>query len=326
MMENPSSLHTVIDSITLRQLQYFVAVAEDEHFTHAAERLLVAQPALSRHVNDLEKTLGVSLFVRTSRGVRLTEAGRELFERTRSLFTTLERTVEAVLAAASREAGRLRLGYYGPTFYYNAVTRTALDRFRMEAPGVEVISHELFSEQLLPALREEKIDVALSRGPARASDIESHRIATERLVVLLPKADELASKTSVALAELNGRGVVEFQKELTLVFNERVAEVVRDANIELHIVQEVTQLSSIAYHVARNDGIAILPASSAAFPFDGIVIREISDPGATIDLIAMTRRGESAPVTLHFMRLLGIDRDPSASAEAKHDHSVADLR
>ena len=183
-METNGSLRNALAGITLRQLQYFVAVAEEEHFTHAAERLVIAQPALSRQVNDLEEALGVALFVRASRGVRLTEAGRELLVRTRAMFVTLERTVDAVRFAGQVEFGRLRLGYYGPSFYNNAVTRNALEQFRLAFPNVDVIAHELFSEQLIRALRDGRIDIGISRGTVRASDIESRVIAIERAVVV----------------------------------------------------------------------------------------------------------------------------------------------
>jgi DNA-binding transcriptional LysR family regulator len=303
-MDAFSPLQNPVNVITLRQLQYFAAVAEDEHFTRASERLLIAQPSLSRHVKDLEDILGVELFTRDSRGVSLTEAGRELLVRTRTIFAMLERTVDAVRSTALGQRGRLRLGFYGPSFYNNAVTRTAFERFRTEAPGVEVTSQELFSEQIVPALRDGRIDVGIGRGISRPSDVESRVICVERLVVLLPEADPLAAIPEVALADLNGRGIVAFQWELTLAYNQRIADIARNANVTLNTVHEFTQLSTIAYHVALGEGIAIVPKSSAVFPFTGVAVREISDPEATMELLAWTRRGELSPLILRFLELL----------------------
>jgi DNA-binding transcriptional LysR family regulator len=305
-MDSNASLRNALAGMTLRQLQYFVAVAEEENFTRAAERLVIAQPALSRQVGDLEEALGVELLVRGPRGVRLTEAGRELLPRARAMFAALERTIDAVRFAGHAEFGRLRLGYYGPSFYNNAVTRNALERFRTAWPDVDVVAHELFSEQLIRALRDGKVDVGFSRGVLRASDLESRVIAIERAVTLVAESDELAGKAIVTMKDLDGRAVIAFPNDLSTGLNERVAGMARAAGITLRIAQEVTQLPSIAYHVARNDGIAILPASSAAIAFPGVVAREIHDPCATFDLTLVMRRGEESEIALRFLSFIDV--------------------
>ena len=287
--------------ITLRQLQYFVAVAEGEHFTRASERLLIAQPALSRHVKELEEALAVELFVRNKRGVQLTEAGRELLVRARAMFANLEATVDAVRSAGH---ARLRLGYYGPLLYNNGVARSAMERFRLESPDVEVIFRELFSGQMVSALRDRSIDVAIGRDVPRGPDIEARFIESERLAAILPESDPLASKPTVTLADLEGRSIITFQTELSVALHRRIAEIAREANIPLRIGHQVTQLTSITYHVSRDEGVAILPVSSAAVPFPGVVTREISDPSATIDILVLTRRGEDTPIARHFVDLL----------------------
>ena len=301
-----SARRNAIAGITLRQLQYFVAVAEEEHFTHAAERLVIAQPALSRQVSDLEESLGVALFVRARGGVRLTEAGRELQVRTHAMFLALERTVDAVRVAGRVEFGRLRLGFFGPSFYNNAVTRNALERFRLEFPNVEVIVHELFSEQLTRGLRDGRVDIGISRGTVRAPDIESRIIAIEHAVLYVAATDPLANKASVSMADLDGRAIIRFANDMTTGLNDRIAEIVQAAGITMRMGQEVTQLPSIAFHVARGDGVALLPASSGGIAFTGVAVREITDPCATFDLTVVTRRNEDAEIPLRFLRLLDL--------------------
>jgi DNA-binding transcriptional LysR family regulator len=307
-MEANLSVHNPISTITLRQLQYFVAVAEAEHFTRASERLLIAQPSLSRHVKELEEALGVELFIRDARGVRLTEAGRELLNRAQATLAMLAGAVVAVRSIALGQRRRLRLGYYGPCFHNNPVTRSALERFRAEMPDVDVHSQELFSEQMVQALRDDRVDIAVSRDIVPTSGIEAELIVTERLVALLADSDELTAKPAVTFADLSGRGLIALQMDLAFGFYRRVVETARDANAQLSIVQEVTQLPSIGYHVSRNEGIAILPASAAAIPLPGVVAREISDPRATTNILALTRRGENSPVASRFMELLGITK------------------
>lgn len=300
----PPKFEATSTAITLRQLQYFLAVAEDEHFTRASERLVIAQSALSRQVKELEEVLGVELFVRDRRGVHLTEGGRELLERTRTMFAALEVTVERVRSTGRGERGRLRLGYYGPSFYNNVTMRSALERFRAEAPDVEVISCELFSGQMVSALRDGRIDIAICPDVPRGPDIESRLVVSERLAAILPENDPLASKPVVALADFEGRDVIAFQTDLTIGLYQRVTQLARDAGVPLRIVRELTQLTSIAYHVSRKEGIAILPASTAAVPFPGVVTREIGDPRATIDIVALTRRREDSSAPRRFIDLL----------------------
>ncbi len=301
------SFQLAVNAITLRQLQYFVAVAEEEHFTRASERLSIAQPSLSRQVHDLEETLGVALFVRGARGTHLTDAGRDFFVHARGILAMLERAIDSVRVTALGGSGRLRLGYYGPSFYNNAVTRSALERFRADWPEVEVVALELFSGQMLDALHAGRIDVAISRGEPASSDLDCWTIATERLYGLLSDADPLAGEEAISLADLDGRKLITFPQALSFGLNARVADVAAVAGVSLLPAHEVTQLTSIAYHVSRGDGIAILPASSAAyFSFPNIVSREIRDPHATCDVTVWARVGEADRFARAFLHLVGV--------------------
>jgi DNA-binding transcriptional LysR family regulator len=295
-------------------LEYFVAVAEEEHFTRAAERLIIAQPSLSRQVKDLEDALGVELFVRDSHGVTLTDAGRELLARARAIFSMTHRTIEAVRATAAGQRGRLRLGYYGPSFFNNHVTRFALEYFRAETPDVEVTAQELFSEEMTAALREGRIDVGISRAVTPAADIEQTLLVVEPLVVLVPNTDQLRLKPEIRFADLDGRNLLTFPRHRSRSVSERIAELARKFNVTWNTVRELSQLSSIAHYVALGEGIAVVPASSGQSPFHGVTTRAINDREATIDLFAVTRRGEQSQVVLRMMQLL--QSPPEEFAEA----------
>jgi DNA-binding transcriptional LysR family regulator len=295
-----------MNAITLRQLQYFVAVADEEHFTRASERFLIAQPSLSRQVRDLEDVIGVTLFVRDARGAHLTRAGHELLMHSRQILAMLERALHSV-RHTSRRGGRLRLGYYGPSFYNNVVTRSALERFRSEYPDVDIIPTELFSGQMAGALESGRIDVAISRGDPSSPVIASWSIATERLHVLLSEGDELAGEARLRLADLDGRKLITFPQALASGFNTRVANIAATAGVSLIPAFEFTQLTSIAYHVSIGDGVAILAASSAAVAVcANTVSRELSDSDATCSLMVWARLGETDPLTHKFLALVGV--------------------
>src|SRR5262245_21153562 len=136
----------------LRHLRYFVAVAEEQNVTRAAARLHVSQPPLSRQIRDLEEELGVALFTRSARSVRLTEQGRVFLLEARAVLLRVEEAVRAVRATSGGERGELRLGYApSPTV---ELLPAALGAFQQAAPKVRVILHDLSSEQLTAGLRE----------------------------------------------------------------------------------------------------------------------------------------------------------------------------
>jgi LysR family transcriptional regulator, benzoate and cis,cis-muconate-responsive activator of ben and cat genes len=316
-MERRRPAAEVAAALTMRQLQYFVAVAEDEHFTRASERLLIAQPALSRQVHELEEALQVELFVRNAHGVRLTEAGRELLARAHDLFAMLSRTVDAVRAAADGSRGRLRLGFYGPSVYNNLVPRASIERFRLEFPDVEIVVYEMFSEQVASSLRAGTIDVGISRDIPLNPDLDIRRLIRERLVVLLQASDPIADATAVAFRDLDHRGLITFPAVLIAGVVQRIRDLARENGASLHVAQEVTQLHTVAYLVSQGRGIAILPSSSAYHVldgFEGIVTRDLSDPGSTIDLFVITRSGEESPMVHHFLEILETERERLSSS------------
>src|ERR1041385_5494098 len=128
-----------------RHLRYFVAVAEEENVTRAAERLHVSQPPLSRQIRDLEEELGVQLFERSAKAVRLTDAGRVFLNEARSVLDRVDEATRAVKAISSRASGELHLGY-APSLAVDILPR-ALRQFQSEMPGVRVMLHDLSTDR-----------------------------------------------------------------------------------------------------------------------------------------------------------------------------------
>jgi DNA-binding transcriptional LysR family regulator len=184
-----------------RELRYFLALAEELHFSHAARRLEIAPSALSRAVHKIETDLGVQLFVRDTHGVRLTGTGEALVGRSRDALASLEEAL-----ARAREAGRralegaLSVGV-SPLLRHR-LAPAILERFAAAYPAVRVERRDELSGPLVQELRERRIDVALAFCPTRHHDLAYEPIRDAQLAVLLPAAHPLAERTAVSLDEL----------------------------------------------------------------------------------------------------------------------------
>lgn len=185
----------------LHQLEAFVAVAEELHFRRAAERLHMAQPPLSRTIQNLERDLGTQLFERSTRSVRLTATGVVLLGPARKLLADAEAARRAVAVAGAGLNGRVRIGFAGPSsnMFVGRLGRLV----REQHPGIELsLRSTTYANEALKALARDELDLALVRWATPPPGIESRVISSERYVVVVPPDHGLAGRTSVAMSEL----------------------------------------------------------------------------------------------------------------------------
>jgi DNA-binding transcriptional LysR family regulator len=183
----------------LRQLHYFVAVAEELHFGRAAERLHIVQPAVSQQVRRLEAELGTALFDRSTRRVTLTIAGQRLLPEARAVLAAVERAQESMTVLAAERATMLRLGT--STGLGERLPRV-LAELRVRAPGHGVELVRMPAHERLAQVAEGGLDAAFVRGSAAHSGVRLKPVWQERLVAVLPAAHPLATETQVALSRL----------------------------------------------------------------------------------------------------------------------------
>ena len=174
----------------LRQMRYFLALAEERNFTRAAERLHMAQPPLTRQIRALEDELGATLFVRTNKGVDLTEAGQALFDEVPNLLSLAQRAKERTVAASQGLSGRLDVGIFG-SGVLDVIPRI-LARFHAERPEVKIVLHNLTKTEQIEALRERRISVGFNRLVPPEDDLKVETILRESMTVALPAAHPLA--------------------------------------------------------------------------------------------------------------------------------------
>src|SRR5262245_33613793 len=226
-----------------RHLKFFVAVAEELHFTRASARLRIAQPHLSQEIRRLEREIGVDLFVRTKRSVALTTAGRAFLERVRIVFDVTAGAVYAAQRASRGEIGRITLGYV--TVAAIDVIPNATARFRNAYPDVEVLLKDVHSDEGLEAVRTGQLDLGLLHPPRTvdpALNIET--IWLEPLVALLPPNHPLAGMRRISLERLRLEPwVVAPREAASRLYDETIAACAA-AGFEPRIVQRTVRVTT----------------------------------------------------------------------------------
>lgn len=294
----------------LRHLRYFVAVAEELHFSRAAQRLHLAQPALSQQIKQLEKELGVLLLSRTKRRVALTEPGRAFLREARRTLESADQAVRAARRASRGEVGMLRVGYVDLATWlaFPAILR----RFRQTFPSVDVTLVELHREPQREALVRGDLDVGFFTLSERDEGLAGVPIANEPLVLALPLEHPRIADDRIALSDLVEENWVLFPRELRTVFVELILSHCREAGFVPRIVQEASQLHALAGLVSAGVGITMLPQAMAATPRQGVAYRPLAD-APILPLHVVWPVGNQSPAAAQFVAIASAFRNGSGA-------------
>jgi len=290
----------VDEAMNMRRLRYFVAVAEEANFSRAAERLHVAQPALSSQIKQLERDVGVRLFSRSNRGVQPTEAGRLLLEEARRVFVQMDQALRMVRRVGHGEVGRLNLGFVPSAF--NEILPPMLRKFRETFPDVELLLREMNPDQLVQGLRDERIDVAFVYLPIEEGDLDSRPVSCEPLVVALPVTHRLAAEPAVDVRALADEPFVLPARYQTPGLRGRVVEACSQAGFVPKAAESVQRgewlmQTTIVGLVASGIGVALVPASlQKNLRRDGVTYKKAKRPSPTVETGAVWRRGNGSPI------------------------------
>lgn len=256
-----------------RQLRYFVAVAEELHFGRAALRLHMSQPPLSQQIRQLEEGLGVTLFERTQRSVKLTYAGQVLLAQARNALSKLEEAVDVVRAAARGEAGFLRCGYTAASTY--AVIPAVMYAFKQRYPQVEVALRESLSGDQYRDIHEGRLDVGLVRPFGALPDLATEKLIEEKLIVAIPSQHPLAQQRIIDVSDIHGQPFVGFSSFGSQYFHDMVEGLLSDEKVVPALVQRATQPHAVIALVSAGLGLAIVPDASARVHMDRVVYRPL---------------------------------------------------
>jgi DNA-binding transcriptional LysR family regulator len=288
----------------LRQLRYFVAVADELHFTRAAARLGMAQPPLSQQIRRLERDLGVHLFDRTNRHVQLTDAGRAFLDEATLTLTHADRAVDVARHARKPQAGRLVIGAQATAEV--SVFPRLLPRFLKRYPDVDVMLRTpLTPAEQVVMLRQHRIDVGFLRLPVRDPALVALPILREPLLAVLPLRHPLAPRRSVSLQELASSTFVMFRRANAPGLYDVIMGAWKAAGLKPKILEDTMRMPTILSLVAVERGVSLVPRAAMGLGRQGIVFRPIRPPLPTVEMGVAYRRAEASSTVWAFLDMTG---------------------
>jgi DNA-binding transcriptional LysR family regulator len=299
--------------VELRQLRYFVAVAEERHFGRAAKRLRLSQPPLSAQIKGLEEELGVKLFQRSTRQVALTDAGRTFLERAEGILEAIEEAKEAAKGADEGVRGRLEIGFISSATL--GLLPPAIRLFRERFGGVEIELRELTSAQQIDALYAGEIRVGLVRLPLRAPGLRFEPLQEESFVVALPSGHPLEALESVPLEAMVDQPLIFFTRQLMPSLHAQIVELFQRVGAFPNVVQHAVHLQTIVGLVASDVGLAILPEPAERLSREGVVYRSLDAPDATSWVGLARVEGDGSLLVENFVRTVREVSESEAHSE-----------
>jgi DNA-binding transcriptional LysR family regulator len=290
-------------TVELRRLRYFVAVAEELNFRRAAERLHLAQPALSQQVRKLELEIGVQLLNRTRRDVSLTGPGAVLLDEARRLLQDAEAAARAAVDASAGTNGKLRVGHLADAV--PAVLPRAIARFASRHPGVEVRPQMLPARRAIEDVRAGRLDAAVVGLPAPTQGLHVTTLGSEGTVAAIAGRHPLSGRPSIPLSELSETELILLPRTTNPAFYDGVLAACREAAIAPPLVEAAEPKVELALlMVAGGSGVALMPASAADhYSVEGVVFRALDAPAPTTEIGLICRDpGESTSIAA-FVRL-----------------------
>lgn len=296
----------------LRHLRHFVALAEEEHFGRAAERVFVVQQALSNSIRNLEEEVGVPLVLRTTRRVQLTPAGQEFLVGARQTLAQAAQTVERARRAARGEVGRLTVGFVSGLAFGGLPE--IVRRFRELYPNVAVDLRELTAQEQEAGLRGGGIDIGLMLLPVRDPGLDARALWRQPLVAALPAGHVLARKRRLHISDLRNEPFVFFPRHLRATYFDQVMRWTSGAGFTPNVVQEAIEVPTLLSLVAAGVGVFLPIQFFSRLALPGVVYRPIEN-APLVEIVAVWNRAEAhRPILRAF---LTVAQDALSAQEAE---------
>jgi DNA-binding transcriptional LysR family regulator len=293
----------------LRHLRYFVGVAEVQHFGRAAERLHVAQPALSRQIRDLEREMGFLLFDRLPRGVRLSAAGKLFLSDARRILQDVDEAKRRAERIALGKAGTLRVGI-ATALSWHGMVADSFREFRRRQPDVELVVHHLLSVHQVDAVLSDRLDAGFAATITPwHKDLAHWQFAQDRMVLAVPKGDPLTKRERIRLRDLRDMPFVWFQRWANPPFYDQMMQACARGGLSApRIVQEATDRDTQLGLVQCRIGIAWLTESTRWHCPRGIALLPVVDMNVRLPFNLIWKKDNSSPLLQKFVAQVEADK------------------
>lgn len=286
-----------------RQLKYFMAVAEELHFGNAAKRLHMSQPPLSQQIMKFEEELGVCLFQRNRRSVKLTAAGKSLLKDASAILTAIEQARTNLTEIASGDRGQITLGYIGPSL--NTALPNVISQFKTMYPNVWFDLRQMSTNSQLDAIRLGVIDAGVVRlFRHNTDDLELTLFHQEAYAVVVPEGHRLCSHHSIDMSELAGEPLIFFPRKAQPSLYDEWMRLFAECGFVPKIVQEVETKSAALALTAAKMGISIVPESLSTESRNEVHFLTLTGQYPPLEIHFVTRKGENSPTTSNLFTIL----------------------
>lgn len=283
----------------LRHLRYFVAVAEELNFRRAAERLRLAQPALSAQIKALEEELDVRLLERTTRLVRLTQAGRLFLDEARVVLGAASHAEQLARKAEHGIVGTLRVGVIAPAA--SPWLARVLRHFHQRFPGVQLALSEITSAEQLRRLRAGELDAGLLRPPVGSPDLEWRFVEQSPQVLAAPAGHRLARKRRLTWKDFDGEGLVMIQPSQQHGFYDAFLATCARAGARTHPAQYAQDVQIKMWLISAGFGVAPATAALSEVKRPGLVFRPLPPGLPPVETVLVWRRDDTSPLVKNFL-------------------------
>lgn len=290
--------------VDLRQLKYFVVLAEELHFRRAAMRLHITQAPLSLAIQGLERELGAQLFNRTRRRVELTASGNAFRADAAAILQRVQQSRETIRDMAEGVAGQLRVGIT-PASSMLPFFPKLIASFRTERPHVRIIIREVHSEEQLLALQADDIDIGIIRNPPRRNppELAIVKLLSDPLLLALHSGHRLAAQDSVGIAELREETFINYPRTSGTGIYQQVIRLCALKGFTPKVFQEVQEALTLLGLVAAGFGVALVPSGLSYVAIPNILFKSVVDSEATTEIHLASRLREQNPAVEAFRRL-----------------------
>jgi LysR family transcriptional regulator, benzoate and cis,cis-muconate-responsive activator of ben and cat genes len=283
----------------LRQIRYFLALATELNYTRAASQLNISQPPLTRHIQQLEHSIGVMLFERSTRGVALTQAGKIFLEEARKIVALADQAVNKTKLAHQGQIGRLDIGIFGSSTI--SVIPTLLIELRKTHPDIVISLQNTTKTQQVEGVREKHLDIGFNRIYPSVPDLVVETVMLEDLYVALHKDHPFANNKTIEVKDLVDQPFILFPNNVRPSFADNVIMLCSNAGFTPNVVHDVEDIFTAIALISAGLGIAIVPESAISLRLSNVCYHLLDAKEAKVDLSCVYRADNKSPALLAFL-------------------------